>query len=345
MLALTKVAATPGGLEVQTREPRAPGPGEMLLKLGAAGVCGTDMSIYNWAPWYASRLKLPRILGHEMSGVVVETGQGVTRVKPGDHVSLESHIYCGDCYQCDIGRAHVCPNTKYPGTDIDGVFADYVTVPAKIAWINPPDMPHEHAAVLEPFGIAVHATLEGSGVSGQSVLINGCGPIGLMNIAVARAFGATKIIGVDPNPLRRGTAERVGADRTVDPYKEDLLSVVKDMTRGHGVDVVFEYSGQPEGVRNCFAVVTGLGEVRWCATPSYPMEFDFNSWKAKRATIYNIHGRRIWATWAVSAPMLYERRVDLTPLLSHIIPLSEAQRAFELVSAGQAVKPILVSDR
>jgi threonine 3-dehydrogenase len=165
-----------------------------------------------------------------------------------------------------------------------------------------------------------------------------------MNIAVAREFGASRIIAVDPNPRRRRTAEEMGADRVVDPFAEDLATVVKDMTGGLGADVVFEYSGQPEGVKNTFDVVTQLGEVRWCATPSHPMEFDFNVWKSKRATIRNIHGRRIWETWARATPMIYEGRIDLKPVLSHVLPLSEAGRAFELILQGEAVKPVLVPD-
>jgi threonine 3-dehydrogenase len=344
MLALTKAKPEFNGLALQQKEVRQPGPGEMLLKLNAAGVCGSDVSIYKWAPWYANRVKLPRVIGHEMSGTVQAIGAGVVNVKVGDHVSLESHIFCGNCYQCQIGRAHVCPNTKYPGTDVDGVMSEYVTLPSLIAWVNPPGTSFEVAAVLEPFGIAVHATLEGSGVSGQSVVINGCGPIGLMNIAVARQFGASTIIAVDPNPLRRTVALQMGADIAVDPGEVDLVKTVKDMTRGRGADVVFEWSGAPEGVKNAFSVVTPLGDVRWCATPSHPFEFDFNMWKSKRATIYNIHGRRIWETWAKATPMIYEKRIDLKPVLSHVIPLSEAPRAFQLILDGQAVKPVLVPD-
>jgi len=189
MRALCKTEAIEGGIAVRDWEPRDAGPGEIRLKVGAAGICGTDMQIFNWAPRMARRMELPRVLGHEVSGVVDQVGEGVTNVALGDHVSLESHIYCGTCRPCRLGDAHLCNNTTYPGIDIDGAFADYVVVPSVIAWKNPKDLPHETGAMLEPFGIGVHACLEGSGVSGQSVLINGCGPIGLMAIAVARALG------------------------------------------------------------------------------------------------------------------------------------------------------------
>ena len=139
MLALCKTEAAVGGVEVREWDPRDAGPGEIRLKVGAAGICGTDMQIYNWAPRMARRMALPRVLGHEVSGVVDQIGEGVTNVVVGDHVSLESHIYCGVCRPCRLGRAHLCNATTYPGIDIDGAFAEYVTVPSIIAWKNPAD--------------------------------------------------------------------------------------------------------------------------------------------------------------------------------------------------------------
>ena len=196
------------------------------------------MQIYHWAPRMARRMALPRILGHEASGVVDAVGPGVTRVASGDHVCLESHIYCGECAPCRRGRAHLCDATRYPCIDIDGAFASHLVVPETIAWKNPKDMPHEDAAMLEPFGIAVHACMEGSGVADQSVLINGCGPIGLMAVAAAWALGAEKVVAADPNALRRDQAEKSGADHAFDPSAVDLVKAVSDVTNGVGVDTV-----------------------------------------------------------------------------------------------------------
>ena len=243
MLSLQKIAPEVGGIALREMEPREPGPGEILIRVGAAGICGTDMQIYNWAPRMARRMVLPRVLGHEVSGTVEAAGPGIEGLAVGDRVSLESHIFCGRCRACRLGRAHLCENTRYPGIDIDGAFAEYLTVPASIAWVNPPGLPHETAAMLEPFGIAVHACLAGAGVSGLSVLVNGCGPIGLMAVAVARALGAVRIIACDINPVRLRAAETMGADRAVDAGKEDLARVVGDMTGGAGVDVGVELSG------------------------------------------------------------------------------------------------------
>ncbi len=344
MLALCKVERGANGLAVLERAPRDPGEGEIQLKVHAAGVCGTDMSVYHDAGAFAKRVKVPTTLGHEMSGTVVKTGPGVRSVQVGDFVSIDSHIPCWECRACRMGRAHVCPNTRYPGIDIDGAFAEYLTVPASIAWVNPKGTSAVDAALLEPLGIAVHATLEGSGVAGQTVVVNGCGPIGLMNVAVARHFGARRIIVVEPNAARRATAERMGADVAVDPVAQSPARLVQDLTRGAGADVVFEYTGSAQGVHNCFAMVGALGDVRWCATPSAPIEFDFGAWRKGRPTIYNIHGRRFWDTWEVAAPLVYDKRIDLSPIASHQVPLAEGARAFELILSGEAVKPIILCD-
>jgi threonine 3-dehydrogenase len=345
MLALCKIEGIEGGIALREVPMPEPGPGEIRLKVAAAGICGTDMQIYKWAPRMARRMKLPRVLGHEMSGVIDALGPGVTGLKPGDHVSLESHVFCGVCKQCRSNRAHLCTRTQYPGVDFDGGFAEYAVAPARIAWINPPELPHEIAAMQEPFGIAVHTSLEGSGVSGQSVLVNGCGPIGLMNVAAARALGAVLIVACDPNPLRLATAKTLGADCCVDPTKENLVKVVGDMTSGDGVDVGIEYSGTESGFRAVFESLTKGGDFRLVGAPPTAISVDFTFWLQKCPRMINIHGRRIWGTWVQASALLRSGKVDLKPLASHVLPLKEALRGFELILAGQAVKPILVPDR
>lgn len=344
MRALCKVEAIEGGIALRDVAMREPGAGEIRIKVGAAGICGTDMQIYKWAPRMARRMKLPCVMGHEVSGVIESLGSGVTGLKLGDRVSLESHVFCGECKQCKSDRAHLCTKTTYPGVDFDGGFAEYAVVPARIAWVNPPGLAHEIAAMQEPFGIAVHAALEGSGVADQVVLVNGCGPIGLMNVAAARALGASLIIACDPNPLRRETAKTLGADRCVDPLTEDLPAIVRDMTAGDGVDVGVEYSGTEAGFRNVFECITKGGDFRLVGAPPAAIAVDFTFWLLKCPRMINIHGRRIWDTWTQATALLQSGKVDLRPLASHVLPLSEAQRGFDLILAGQAVKPILVPD-
>ncbi len=192
------------------------------------------------------RIRPPLITGHEFSGVVEAVGPGVKRPQVGDHVSLESHIVCHACPACRTGNYHVCLNTQILGVDRDGGFAEYALVPAENAWVNPKDLPFEVAAILEPFGNAVHTVYAGSGVSGKSVLITGAGPIGLMAAMVARASGAGPILVSDPNPYRLAFA-RPYADRLVNPLEEDLLEVVRRVT-GSGVEVLLEFSGNEAAI-------------------------------------------------------------------------------------------------
>ncbi len=345
MLALSKIAAEPGGIALGEVEPRPPGPGEIQLAVGAAGICGTDMQIYEWAPRMARRMALPRVLGHEASGTVTALGAGVESVGIGDRVALESHIFCGACRACRLDRAHLCHDTRYPGIDIDGAFAEHITAPALIAWKIPPEMPHETAAMLEPFGIAVHACLAGSGVAGQSVLVNGCGPIGLMTVAAAKALGALSVIACDVNPLRLEAAARMGADRTANAAEDELPGAVADVTRGAGVDVGLEYSGSEAGFGAVFEALANGGDFRLVGGPPKAIPVDFTYWLRKGPVLHAIHGRRIWQTWQRASELLASGAVDPAPVRSHVLPLSEAPRGFELIRAGQALKPILVPDR
>jgi len=342
MFGLSKIENGVGGIALTEHAEPDAGPGEIRLKVAAAGICGTDMQIYHWAPRMARRMALPRILGHEVSGVIDQLGDGVEDLAIGDHVSLESHIFCGTCDPCRRGRAHLCEATQYPGIDIDGAFADYVVVPARIAWRNPAELPHEIAAMLEPFGIAVHACLEGSGVADLRVLINGCGPIGLMAVAAARALGARQVLAADPNGLRRNQAEQMGADYSFDPVAVDLAAAVGDVTGQVGVDVAIEFSGQEAGFRAAMASLTKGGDFRLVGAPAHPMELDLTQWLLRCPTIINIHGRRIWRTWEQSTELVYNNKVDLAPVMSHQLPLAEGARGFELILQGEALKPILV---
>jgi threonine 3-dehydrogenase len=342
MKALCKVEPGEGGIALRDIAMREPGEGQIRIKVAAAGICGTDMQIFRWAPRMARRMQLPRVLGHELSGTVSALGAGVSHLAIGDHVTLESHIWCGHCTTCRRGREHLCENTRYPGIDIDGGFAEEVVVPASIAWVTPASLPHEIAAMLEPFGIAVHASLAGSGVSGQRVLVNGCGPIGLMNVAAARALGARTVIACDPNPLRLATARAMGADHVIDPGRDDLERACRDLTGGLGVDVGIEYSGTEAGFQAVFASLCKGGDFRLVGAPPQAIPVDFTWWLLKCPTLLTIHGRRIWDTWTVSSALVLENKVDLRPIASHVLPLTEGVAAFDLIRRGEAVKPILV---
>lgn len=240
-----------------------------------------------------------------------------------------------------MDQRHLCATTQYPGIDIDGGFAEWMVVPADIAWVNPPGMSIELSAMMEPFGIAVHACEEGTGVSGQSVLINGCGPIGLMAVGAARALGARRVIAADINPLRLGMAERMGADVTVNPRETDLVKLTREETAGDGIDVVLELTGSEPALHASLESLRRGGDYRLIGAPADPVALDLTQWLRTGPTIRNIHGRRIWRSWQQASDLLATGKVSLTPLVSHVLPLSEAREAFQLVIRGEAVKPLL----
>ena len=340
MLALRKVERRVGGLSLDQIDMPEPGFGEIRLRVDRAGICGTDLHIYNWAP-FSHRMRLPTVLGHEIAGVVDATGRGVERVAAGDFVSVESHIWCGQCYSCHMGHTHVCMNTRYPGVDIDGGFAPYVVLPEKIAWKLDPAIPQEVAALFEPLGIAVHTTLDGTGVSGMNVLVAGCGPIGLMNIVTARALGAHRIIATDIVPRRLQQARLLGADRAINVSKQNALKIIKDMTQGNGVDVALEYSGAAASLALISQCTVPGGEVRLVGVPAGKSSIDLEAFLLRGISMRNIHGRRLFSSWEHTTKLVRDGKIDLNPIISDVLPLEESKKGFEMALAGKADKVLI----
>ena len=336
---LAKAEASVGVIDAATPEA---GPGEILLRVAAAGICGTDMAIYDWAPRMQARVAPPRILGHEATGRIEAVGPGVAGLAIGDRVSLESHIFCGACRYCRRGDAHLCQHLAYPGISIDGGFAELATVPAQIARVVPDCLDDKIAAMIEPFGIAVHACMAQRGVSGRTVLVNGCGPIGLMTVAAARALGARRILAADPNPLRLNLAADLGADATVDPGSADVVEAARTMTDGFGVEVAIEYSGVGSGLDAVLAATERMGDIRLVAGPKLPHAIDVNALLRTGVSIYGIHGRRLWQDWDLGVELLADGRVDISALADPVLPLERAVEGFEAIKAGKALKPILL---
>ncbi|WP_237566085.1 alcohol dehydrogenase catalytic domain-containing protein [Ornithinimicrobium cerasi] len=205
-------------------DPRPPGPGEVLIKVAAASLCGTDREIVEDTPAARSfNLATPVVIGHEGSGTVQSVGEGVTRVQAGDRVALESHMWCGQCHACRTGHAHACPRTRIVGMHIDGLFAEYTVVAEQVCVKLPDSIDLDTGALMESAGVAVHAVQRADyAVAGGAVLVNGCGPVGLVAGEIARVMGATQVVAVDPNPFRRGQADSRGFT-TVDPAQQDVL--------------------------------------------------------------------------------------------------------------------------
>src|SRR5436309_9219259 len=248
MRALRKMAPEAGAELVEIDVP-APGPGEVLIQVEAASICGTDLHIFDWDPWAAGRIKhLPMTFGHELAGRIASLGPEVHHLRPGVFVSAEGHVFCGFCPPCRSGRAHICENLRILGVDFDGGFAEYVVIPERNAWEVDPRIPPDVASIHDPFGNAVHTVFKDGGVDDvatSTVAVLGCGPIGLFAVGVCRAAGARQVLAVEPNEFRRGLAKQMGADVIVDPTQQDPVDAVFEATDGHGAEVVLEMSGVP----------------------------------------------------------------------------------------------------
>jgi threonine 3-dehydrogenase len=340
MLALRKVERAVDGLSLDEIEsPGPPPPGYAKIKVNKVGICGTDLAIFNWVP-FLRHMKVPIVLGHEISGIVEAVGDGVDRVKVGDFVSVESHIPCGRCYNCLRGFSHVCENTRYPGIHIDGGFAAYTNLPEQILWVVDRDVPADIAAMFEPFGIAVHAAMDGIGVAGMNVVIAGCGPIGLMTIMAARALGANTIVATDRNTMRLGEAAKCGANFCINVDVGDLKTEILHALP-NGPDVFLDFSAAAESIQTASDVVAGGGEIRLIGSPAGTIELNIERWLHRGLTVRGLHGRRLFATWVHAMRLVKDRRVDLKPLISHVLPLKEARYGFGEALAGRTLKVLI----
>jgi threonine 3-dehydrogenase len=340
MKAVVKAEATPGARLMIVDVPEV-GPGEVLVKVKATSICGTDVHIYQWDPWARSRIKPPMVFGHEFAGEVVELGEGVTTLKSGDYVSAETHIVCGACSQCRTGQAHICENVSIIGVDRPGSFAEYVIITAENGWLNPPDMPPEVASIQEPFGNAVHSALS-TDLAGKTVLVTGCGPIGLMAIGIAKSAGAAAVYGTEVVPFRLDLASRIGPDLILNPRETDVVTQIMTATDGQGVDVLLEMSGNPSAIHEGFAVLRSGGYAALLGIPSGPMELDLaNEIIFKGASVYGVAGRRMWRTWYQTRALLSSGAVDVGPIITHELPLEDFEQGLQLMSTGQCGKVVL----
>lgn len=340
MQAVVKAQAAPG-IEMHEVPVPTPGPGEVLVRVEAASVCGTDLHIFNWDPWAQWRVHPPLIPGHEFSGSVAGLGRGVTTVKEGDRVSAEMHVVCGKCVQCRTGQAHICQQVQILGVDADGAFASYVLIPEGNIWKLPASMPLEYGSLLDPLGNAVHSVLAGP-ISAQTVVVTGCGAIGLLSIAVAKACGATKIFGIEVNARRRGVAKTMGADLALDPVADDVEEEIMQATDGNGADVLLEMSGHPAAMRMGFALLKKGGRASLLGIPSEPFELDIaRDIIFKGAVVHGINGRKMYETWFQMEALLATGKLNLDPVITHRMKLSEFPKAMEVLRTGEAIKVVM----
>jgi threonine 3-dehydrogenase len=336
--AIAKVRSEPG-VEIIDVQDSETAPGMVKLRVRAASVCGTDLHIYNWDPWAASRVHPPRIIGHEFCGDVVEVGAGVTTHKVGDFVASESHIVCGRCKQCLSGQGHVCVNTQILGVDTDGGFRPYSVIPATNAVHTDRSIPPRVAAFQDALGNAVHTATAGP-VEGQTLLITGMGPIGLFAASVCKALGAAKVIATEVSSYRIDLAHKLGVNLVVNPKKQDARAILSREAPG-GVDGVLEMSGHASSLDLAVDAVRPGGRISLLGVyANSPLPVDVNSLIFQGVDVQGIVGRRLWGTWEIMQKLLLSGKLLLDPVITHEMPYTEFHRAMELMNAGEAGKVV-----
>lgn len=310
---------------------------EVLVKVRATSICGTDVHIYKWDDWSAKRIgakALPQILGHEVAGEVVEKGKFVKKISVGDYISAETHIpYPGDL-QALLGQLNLGERMQILGVDRDGVFAEYVALPEFVCWVNDKSIPPEYATVQEPLGNAVYAVLgEDNDVAGKSMVILGDGPVGLFATAVARAVGVTDIFLVGLSDFCLEIGRKVGADHilSIADKKIDRVEYIKDHTNGYGADIVLEMAGAPQSVEDGFRMLRKGGRFTAFGVLSEPKTLiDYTDGIVfKGATIYGISGRKMFDTWYRVRNLLASKRLDISPIITHEMTLDDYKYGFD----------------
>jgi threonine 3-dehydrogenase len=341
MKAVVKEKAAPGAKLVDVDIPET-GPRDVLIKVKAAAICGTDIHIMEWTPFAQDRIKPPMIFGHECCGEIVKVGGQVTNLSMGDIVAVETHIPDETCLMCKTGLQHICENMAIIGVHVDGVFAEYAKIPAVCCWKLPPGTSPDLGAILEPWGVAINGIRKVE-INNRSVAVFGCGPIGLMGLGSINAWGASRIFAVEPSQTRLNMVPKFAPDAVlINPTEENAVKAILEATDGRGVDVAIDISGNPEAIQSTFTVARRAGSVILMGMPSDPVPLDLvTSIIYKEARVFGSTGRMMWQTWYEMKSLIDSGKFDPTPVITHRMPLADFAKGIELAADGKAGKIIL----
>jgi threonine 3-dehydrogenase len=354
-MTMTAVVKTAPAFGAELRQMPIPtfAPNEVLVKVRATSICGTDTHIYKWDAWSASRIgekNLPQVLGHEVAGEVVEIGDHVRSIAVGDPVSAETHIYDPRDLNALLGQRHIGRRMEILGVDRDGAFAEYIAVPESVCWVNDASIAPEYASVQEPLGNATYAVLgEDNDVAGKSIAIVGDGPIALFAVGVARLCGATNIFLVGMSELGMAIGEKMGADHLLWVGKGDHEEYVLDHTRGEGADIAIEMAGVPAALENALKLVRRGGRFSaFGVMPEASVPINYNDAIVFRGIqIHGISGRKMYDTWYRVRNFLSSGRLDIAPVVTDLLPLEEFAQGFDAMMSvpRRAAKVVLFPDR
>lgn len=373
MPSIQKVAPSVGAMELRNADVPRIKPHEVLVKVRASAICGSDLHLWQWDESIRGKLmkasdsfKHGVISGHEFCGHVAEIGKDVktimddpsVRLEVGDFVSAESHVVCGKCYQCTHGEKHVCVNDKIIGFDRDGAFAGYIAIDSSCIWKNDKDLPFEIAAIQEPLGNAMHAAAHFP-LKDQRVVIYGLGPIGMFCAVIAVIHGAKKIIAIEASPTRIGIAKEIGVSNIIEtkiiPMADEkaraeerarIVAAVKAAAGEDGPDVALEMSGHADAMVNAIKCLRRGGKLIAFGLPKN-QAFTFDNYSGdvifNGLTVQGIIGRRIYDTWYKVRELVRNPKAQalLRKVISEVVPYEDYPRVFEKMLAGKASKCVL----
>ena len=338
MKALVKARAEPGLWLQDVPDPR-PGAGEVLIRVLRTGICGTDLHIDAWNEWAQHTIKPGLVVGHEFVGEVVELGEDVVNVYPGEIVGAEGHITCGKCRNCLAGRRALCANTVGIGVQRDGAFAELIVMPAGNLWPHLTKIDLDVASIFDPFGNAVHTATQFRLVA-EDVLITGAGPIGLMAAIVARHTGARFVVMTDVSDYRLELARKIGVTRAVDVRTERLADIQRELGMKEGFDVGFEMSGVPSAMRDMIDNMAHGGRIAELGLPDHEFPIDWSQVVFKMLTLRGVYGRQIFETW-YQMSVFVQTGLDISPVITHLFPYTEYREAFKVGHSGKCGKVVL----
>jgi len=343
MLALVKTRKGKDAMELRDVPEPAIADDEVLIEVKAAGICGTDMHVkHDTFPYWP-----PVTMGHEFAGIIADRGSAVTSWEIGDRVIGEPHtLHCGQCYLCRRGYIQNCADKRSPGWGIDGAFTKYLKYPTKLLHRIPDDMTFSQAALVEPAANTVTDIIERKAIeAGDFIVLLGPGPIGLMAAQAARTAGAREILIVGApadQGLRLDTARQLGFENVIDFSETDPVEKCLEMTDGIGADLVIECSGAPPAIAQTFELVRKWGRV--CAiglTGKKPVQLDWDAAMTKNVTLF-FNMSTTYASWEKTIWMVAEKKIDVDPLITHELPLSEWEQGFTALENMEALKVVLI---
>lgn len=318
-------------LRIEERPEPTPVGTQVTIRVRAVGVCGSDVHYYTEMCIGDQVVETPQAVGHEFAGEVVAVGDAVTRVKPGDRVTIEPGRPCHGCRQCIEGRPNCCPNVVFYGTPpVEGALQEFVLAEDQQCTTIPDAMSFAEAAMLEPLQVGIHAFNMVPCRPGDWVAIVGSGSIGLACLAMAHAAGATRIIMTDKLDYRLDIAKTLGATHTINVTQDDPLEVVKDLTDGLGADVVYEATNSTEGLGQAVALAAIAGRVAAIGIPPID-EITIRASHPRRKQLSVQFIRRSAHTLRQALELVATGKIDIKPWITHRFPLEEVSEAFELV--------------